>query len=221
MMANLFMTDWRILLLLAAALTAPLQGASAQQGGQLWQVELIVFRHLGSGSSEQAVEARAPGTALWPPLPLPADAGSSADATDAPARPWTRFALLDQDQLQMTDAYRRLARAGAYEPVLHVGWRQPVSGQRGALAQNIPPLAAASDPSGEVTLYRRQSLHLDVNLRLPADQGAMADEATGEYRLRELRIVRGGETSYFDHPRFGVLARVFPAPARIGEDAGP
>jgi hypothetical protein len=37
------------------------------------------------------------------------------------------------------------------------------------------------------------------------------------YRITEDRIMRDGDIRYFDHPRFGMLARV----TRVPDDGGP
>jgi hypothetical protein len=58
---------------------------------------------------------------------------------------------------------------------------------------------------------------------LPAAGGTAARSA---YRLSERRRIRSGELHYFDHPRFGVIARVTPyqapdEPAAPGPEAEP
>ena len=84
------------------------------------------------------------------------------------------------------------------------------------------------DLDGTLRLYLGRFLHLVVDLELDApesDQSADALSSYGDYRssadyddfggprpvryrINEDRILRSGELRYFDHPKFGVLARV-------------
>ena len=56
---------------------------------------------------------------------------------------------------------------------------------------------------GSLTLYLSRFLHLVVDLELGA-----ANATPVFYRIEEDRILRNGELRYYDHPRFGLLARV-------------
>jgi hypothetical protein len=108
-----------------------------------------------------------------------------------------------------------------------------------------PPLGL----DGTITLYRSRFLHLDIDLSFDAGPEAAqnAQSATdrlvngddsgtlppGEfieddvglqpplrYRIVEDRIMRDGEIRYFDHPRFGMLARVTREEASDATEAG-
>jgi len=94
---------------------------------------------------------------------------------------------------------------------------------------------------GRLTLYLSRYLHLVVDLQLDAeDAGSGLDDEVSNYgdyrttneltinefgdvvtpgpvryRIQENRILRNGELRYFDHPKFGVLAKVL----RVDEDA--
>jgi hypothetical protein len=85
---------------------------------------------------------------------------------------------------------------------------------------------------GRLTLYLGRYLHLVVDLELDApgavnpiagtgeplssyrddrlgnSPGGFADPGPVRYRINEDRILRSGELRYFDHPKFGVLAKV-------------
>jgi hypothetical protein len=69
---------------------------------------------------------------------------------------------------------------------------------------------------GNVRLILERYLHLDVNLLLMSSRGtggAVYSDGPGSvpvYELREQRRIRSGELHYFDHPRFGMIARVTP-----------
>jgi hypothetical protein len=87
--------------------------------------------------------------------------------------------------------------------------------------------------NGTVTLYLSRYLHLVVDLALDekisrsdpyetspyyGDSRKRSDYSFGydakpqpapvRYRIEEDRIVRNGELRYYDHPRFGVLAKI-------------
>lgn len=74
---------------------------------------------------------------------------------------------------------------------------------------------------GTVQLYQRRFLHLALDLRwTQMDDGSAArsggllpETALRSFRLTETRRMRRGQLHYFDHPRFGVLARVVRADA--------
>jgi len=85
--------------------------------------------------------------------------------------------------------------------------------------------AAAVPPSpswllnGEIGLAQSRYLHLDVDLvyqvNTPVDQSqeepAIGDTViTHNYRLHQSRRIRSANLFYFDHPRFGMVARVSP-----------
>ncbi|MCC5795560.1 MAG: hypothetical protein JJT85_12625 [Chromatiales bacterium] len=186
-------------------------------------IEVIVFSWTNPPASiEHVLEPLTPAPAdRWrAALPLvPASEAGEAGEDDVPeaARglleellPVTRYPLLGPDSLALRNEWRQLERNLDIEPLLHVAWRQPVAGPRGSRAQNLPMLPGARGLHGELRLYRRQSLHLEVDLRLPAGEN-IDGLPPGEYRLRETRILRSGVLHYLDHPRFGILALVRPA----------
>ena len=118
--------------------------------------------------------------------------------------PDIEFARLARDEYQLTDMYGRLMRLEAYEPVMHFGWTQstwpkeetqPISLHR----FGRPP----ANLDGSLTLYLSRFLHLVVDLEL----GAPTEEPV-YYRIEEDRILRNGELRYYDHPNFGLLAKV-------------
>jgi len=206
-------------LLLATLLASTL--ASAQTTGD-WQVELVVFTYRDPPASvEFVLEPAPPGSwlRLEPLLPAAGSEGPGAESL------LTRYPLLDDENLQLGALRQRLARSGEIRPLLHLGWRQDARAPRAAQPQDLPALSGSEGLSGTVRLYRRQSLHVELDLRLPATEAGAdgADGGAGIYRLRETRIVRSGNLSYFDHPRFGAIVRVTPAataPADGAQDGG-
>ena len=169
---------------------------------------------------------------------------------EIPARARIEFERLDPEAFQMQDTYQKLERLDAYRPILHAAWTQtthekPVSPALPLRALGDPPLGL----DGTITLYQSRFLHLDVDLTLDANGAAAsgarqtatdrlvnpgsAADATPtrdelgafqrpptRYRITEDRIMRDGDLRYFDHPRFGVLARVSRVQSLQGSSAG-
>ena len=113
--------------------------------------------------------------------------------------------LLETEELTLTEIRQRLDRLDVYEPLMHFGWTQPTYP-----AEETPPIQLHTfgrpppTLSGELTLYLSRFLHLVVDLSLDSEQ----DFERIVYRIDEDRILKNGETRYFDHPRFGVIAKV-------------
>ena len=96
---------------------------------------------------------------------------------------------------------------------MHFGWTQSTRPEE--LTRPIQ-LSSLSTPApgldGTLELYLSRFLHLVVNLEMEAERVDETDfvdnSAPVYYRIQEDRIFRSGELRYFDHPKFGVLARV-------------
>lgn len=143
------------------------------------------------------------------------------------------LARLRSDEYTMGDIMSRLRRLDVYDPVMHFGWTQttwPEEETRPIDLGSMGRLPAGL--GGTLKLYLSRFLHLVVDLQLDAPESAngMSDRsdrmsgygdyrtlnALGEideprpirYRINENRIFRSGELRYFDHPKFGVLAKV-------------
>jgi hypothetical protein len=142
--------------------------------------------------------------------------------------------VLDPSQYVLNEIYDRLVRLDAYTPLVHTAWTQNTIEEGQTTPIKLRRLG--NSPlrlNGEVTLYLSRYLHLAIDLALdekaplsdPYDgtpyygnDGAQPDYAFGEYqeyrsatihyRIEEDRIVRNGELRYYDHPKFGVLAKV-------------
>lgn len=162
----------------------------------------------------------------------------SGPLRELPARARIELERLEPEAFGMQDTWRRLQRLDAYRPLLHAAWTQTthekaVSPTLPLRALSDPPLGL----DGSISLYQSRFLHLDVDLTLDASSPAGrdtrrtatdrlvnpdatpdADETSGapgdrprrptRYRITEDRIMRDGDVRYFDHPRFGMLARV-------------
>jgi len=146
----------------------------------------------------------------------------------------TRLQVLDAQEHAMPEIYQRLLALGAYKPILRAAWSQAVYEKDQTLPLDLrrlgdPPLRL----EGVLTLYLSRYLHLVVDLAIDAgdtvvperreqssryygdnrtqtyfDQDYRIATAPVRYRIFEDRIFRNGEIRYFDHPKFGVLARI-------------
>lgn len=151
--------------------------------------------------------------------------------------------MLAKDDFQLVDAYERLSRLDAYEPLLHFGWTEPTYPEEDTEARPLSSLVTPPEGlEGELTLYLSRYLHLAVNLQLDAPANEQSNPLTtrrdardsymayGEedvtypvrYRIDEDRIFRNGELRYYDHPKFGVLAKItrFEEPEEDEEENG-
>jgi hypothetical protein len=156
------------------------------------------------------------------------------------------FEILKPADYALTDAYRRLERLDAYRPLMHGAWIQPALEHDKSLAL---PLRRIGDPplrlNGTVTLYLSRFLHLVVDVALEEKSPLRPDALTERipnyadnrgnrrfginpafvtpsvfYRIQDDRIMRSGDLRYFDHPKFGVLAKVMRIEEPDSADAG-
>ena len=144
------------------------------------------------------------------------------------------FVMLPEEDFTLLEVIDHLDRLDAYTPLMHFGWTQATYPEEDTEAR---ALSSFMDPptglDGELTLYLSRYLHLNVNLQLdaPLDSNAeirrstqrrdhrfdlgrdsFADETVisypVRYRIEEDRIFRNGDLRYYDHPKFGVLAKI-------------
>ena len=159
------------------------------------------------------------------------DTGALADRPrPQPRRP--EFVLHGEQELNMTNIASRLARLDVYRPVMHFAWTQVTRPEEETQPINLQALAEPSAGlQGSFTLYLSRYLHLVVDLTLeqrpgPGDplatddsvsvfsdrrDGASFDEGQPSplrFRISEDRIFKNGDLRYFDHPKFGVLAKI-------------
>ncbi len=128
------------------------------------------------------------------------------------------FLLSPPELLDLGEVKSSLDRRSTYRPILHAAWTQQELPEEDALVVDLDKLAETPDNlSGQFTLYRSRFLHLVVDLEFEREGNAglpVAIEWPGTeavpltYRINEDRIFRSGETRYYDHPRFGVVAKV-------------
>lgn len=146
----------------------------------------------------------------------------------------TQLEVLDPAQHAMKDIYNKLVTSGAHRPIMRAAWTQVTHDKNETLPISLRRLGNVPlRLDGTVMLYLSRYLHLVVDLTIEAQEeqavnrygddapyygdrrsatrygfGYQQQSVPIKYRISEDRIFRNGELRYFDHPKFGVLARV-------------
>jgi hypothetical protein len=132
--------------------------------------------------------------------------------------------FLRREEYTLLDTLGRMERLDVYEPLMHFGWTQAAWEEEDTPAIELrafgrPPAAL----EGSLTLYLSRYLHLVVDLEMAAEEqpvgAGLYSSMTGpvRYRIEEDRILKNGEIRYFDHPKFGMIAKV----TRVEPDEAP
>ena len=196
-----------------------------------YTVEVIIFRYaqdVGVGNELFLPDEPAPEE-----MPLEEEiviVEEPAPEEEPEPLPDIELVMLGEDDYQLVEILDRLERLDVYEPLMHFGWTQAAWPEDQTEA--LPLLLFGHPPDGlegHLTLYLGRYLHFVVDLQLAAPEQAQAAaepvatygdypayrnyEVEGEvppvyYRIEEDRILKNGELRYYDHPKFGVLARV-------------
>ena len=138
--------------------------------------------------------------------------------------------LMIDDDLSLQRALEQLQRLDAYEPILHTGWTQTTLPREASVPLELAYFGKPPDGLvGNFMLYLGRYLHLVVDLTLDApgqireygepirsfgderlqyETDRMREDGIVRYRIQEDRIVKNGDVRYFDHPKFGVIAKV-------------
>ncbi len=175
-------------------LTLPLY-TPAQAPTSAYDVELIVFRNLGAGGSAEQ----------WSLASGVGDATADAESAD-PSAAETTFPKLPLERMKLNAIYDTLKRSRGYQPLAHIGWTQPATGRDTTRFVSLGGLGLDAGVSGRAALARGRYLHLTLDLTY---------QPTGDdsrYVLKQTRRMRSTEIHYIDHPRFGVVALITPAP---------
>jgi len=186
---------------------------------RLYDVEVIIFSRGGSGTDDET-----PGQ-------------SGIDAVRATGTfPAGEFTELSSGAYQLNNISGGLAAASGYHVLFHRAWRQPAYERSNAVDYPVHTSAGSGRNSveGTIALVKERYLHLYVDLLLKtagSTAPGLYSDGSGSrpaFRLTEKRRIRSGELHYFDHPRFGMIARVTPyaapdEPATSGpvEEAAP
>jgi hypothetical protein len=213
------MKGLRHLSVLALGLTALLSGAAPAlaQTPPWYEVELIVFRQPEPTGSDTELHP------LDPPAPQASQVVSLRQPQAGTGQPYT---MLGSGDLKLGSVYKSLQDSQRYEPLLHIGWRQPgLAGNQTAsvaLPPNWQPWADGARPPlyGLVRFQQDRFLHVAVDLRyyqpssetvVTAGGGAASDAMPAPtYVHQQSRRIRTGELHYLDHPTLGVIVQVRP-----------
>lgn len=222
-----------LILLPYFAVQAQDESAGEEQEVRRYTIEIIIFKYAQDVSAGNEIfpgdEPTLEEQRFEDEIPLIADA-----PIDEPRRIRDiELVRLNREDFTMGEIMSRLRRLDAYEPLMHFGWTQATWPEEETLAIELGSLAKRpSSLDGSLTLYLSRFLHLVVDLQLDApeaiDRDAVREDSVpsyGDYRARsrpgairyrieENRILKSGELRYFDHPKFGVLAKV----ARVEEE---
>ncbi|RMF96353.1 MAG: hypothetical protein D6727_08540 [Gammaproteobacteria bacterium] len=213
-----------LIALLAASVAAPVHAADPEPETEtaMYAVEIIVFEYLDQ--QRNTPEAPPPLTGFDGPVAA-ASSGPQPDFLLLEPHPQANFRPLPPEALELTGIWNRLQELDAYRPLLHAGWIQP--GRSRELAEPIligVHLPSVPGLSGQFLLSKERYEHLRVALQYQPPAAADGWPATRPVaaEIDESRRLRGDLLQYFDHPRFGVVARVraLPPPGD-GETAPP
>lgn len=177
----------------------PLQ---AQEGDFRIALEMIVFLQLDPEDSTEDTLKTPP--ILPPPdiYPAPVELPDSGSATPEPP---AGILALTRAQFALDGIWASMRRSAGYRPLAHFAWAMPAGWSGKRMPLRLSTLAASPLPfSGLASLEEERFVHLTLDLRMQP-----VEESAGEYRIRERRRLLVGEVHYFDHPRFGVIARLF------------
>jgi hypothetical protein len=153
----------------------------------------------------------------------------------SPRAEYPDFVPIGKESMTLGKIYERLETLDAYEPIMHLGWIQTGKGATTAMPYRLKGKPRQGDTvTGTITLYKERYLHLALELSLDENRTdpefytreIIADmRTTGRmiHKLQESRRVREPSSHYFDHPLFGVIARIekveTPSPDK-GPDSG-
>ena len=174
---------------------------------------------VGAGAGPNAGPPRRDGLEL---IELADDRAPGAGRPSANAAPLPGgFRLLGADELTLTADAERMARDADYRVLGHVGWAQTGVDTDRSVALDLRHLGI-TNPAGTVEFYLRRFRHVIVDMTYfdgsatywssPADPGLSPFTFAESYRLQEERNDLRDSLEYVDHPLFGVLILIRPAP---------
>jgi hypothetical protein len=198
--------------------------AFAQQAGQLYQVEVVIFSQPAGTSAErpprQPLPAEEPTTERMPAPatePSPEASAEAGPGAEDLAELDPTLSLLPEGfsvpKLPLIlEAVARRLNTGGYRLLWHQAWIQPPLAREGPHLVLLAALGqgpATPGLEGTMSLVAGRFLHLGVDLTLSSASGLEAE-------LRQRRRLRPRVQQYFDHPRIGIVAVV--TPVEIGAD---
>lgn len=132
------------------------------------------------------------------------------------------FRVLGNDELELGDVRNDVYRRREYRVLGHAGWAQTGVDEDRATGVDLN-LLGITNPGGTITVYLRRFLHVAVDLEFTDGRGTFwtAYPGTGVAPLEYARsyhhdfehnAIRSGQLVFIDHPLFGILLRITPAP---------
>lgn len=112
-----------------------------------------------------------------------------------------------------------LQKDGRFRILAHQRWIQTMEAKSASLPVRIRPAnpKSSGELEGTLRIYLSRYLHMDINLVYQEEmrEGGFMGVATANpgkiaYRINEQRRIKGQETHYIDHPKFGALLRLTP-----------
>lgn len=148
-----------------------------------YRIEIILLRNLNPVS----------GTEIWP----------APDVDQDDLVPAQRFTPLESAELELGEMVRRLSNSRNFRPVSHFGWIQPGFPQEDANRKVILRNATTGESvQGHFVLSKERYLRLEMELTIDFDDQT--------HYLSTARRLLSRQVHYFDHPYFGVIAKVTP-----------
>ncbi len=193
--------------LLAAAVLPGAPGAHAQQDAELYQIEMIIVRHVGAEikrlrdivNPELAHRLRQPALAL-------------ADA----APPDPIFPVTDETQYRLAERAEKIRADASLEIVRHLAWRQPPYNREQARYVHFLSEPSAGVLKGVAWLSYENYFQLRLDFQYdPAysDEPAVSSQPTTTLIPIHLKkVLADDELHYLDHPIIGVLVVITPVP---------
>ncbi|MBU1558788.1 MAG: peptidoglycan binding protein CsiV [Gammaproteobacteria bacterium] len=210
--------------------------STAQAQNNLYQVNIIVFRHITNEAltSEQ-----------WPNQLITPDLRNALDL-----KPLDQTILNDEQNLFGVDRYQalpdnqiglkkeiyRLSRHSDYQILLKTSWVQPITSIRyarwvhvhGGQTYDATGQAIEADPDnaliapyweidGKIRIGQQHYYEIDAQLTLTEplaslglDNNGSTDNALTSFPLKAHQRTRLNEINYLDHPLFGTLIQIIP-----------
>ena len=127
--------------------------------------------------------------------------------------------ISQRKSLNMSAIYNRLNRLQVYEPVIWGGWEQRLTNEQNAFPVNLRSIKNTLGKfDGNIKFYESSGgrLRLSVDIEMYEKIEISANESDDElyeqqintYKISNDKEMRYDELRYFDHPKFGLIAKI-------------
>ena len=127
--------------------------------------------------------------------------------------------ISQRKSLNMFAIYNRLNRLQVYEPIIWGGWEQRLTNKQNAFSVNLRSIKNTLGKfDGNIKFYESSGgrLRLSVDIEMYEKIEILANESDGElheqmintYKISNDKEMRYDELRYFDHPKFGLIAKI-------------